>query len=79
MVLESDICVVEVAVTRNKNLAIALLVVGLAILLGSALADVVGLGGSPFVFGYKQLAGSAVGAVLSIAGAVFYWRAGRAG
>jgi hypothetical protein len=79
MVLEFGIRAVEVAMMRNKNLAIGLLVVGLAILLGSALADVVGLGGSPFVFGYKQLAGSAVGAVLSIAGVVFYWRAGRAG
>jgi uncharacterized membrane protein YccC len=79
MVLEFGIRAVEVAMMRNKNLAIGLLVVGLAILLGSALADIVGLGGSPFVFGYKQLAGSAVGAVLSIAGVVFYWRAGRAG
>jgi hypothetical protein len=79
MVLESDICAVEVAMMRNKNLAIALLVVGLAILLGSALADIVGVGGNPFVFGYKQLAGSVVGAVLSIVGALFYWRAGRAG
>jgi uncharacterized membrane protein YccC len=78
MVLEFGIRTVEVAMMRNKNLAIGLLVVGLAILLGSALADIVGLGGSPFVFGYKQLAGSAVGAVLSIAGVVFYWRAGRA-
>lgn len=65
--------------TSKKNLAIALLLVGLAILMGSALADIVGLGGSPFVFGYKQLAGSAVGAVVSTAGAVLYWRAGRAG
>ena len=73
--LESGIRALEVAMTRNKNLAIALLVIGLVILLGSALAD----GGSPFVLGYKQLAGSAVGAVLSIAGVVFYWRAGRAG
>jgi len=64
---------------RNKKLAIALLLVGLAIFLGSALADIVGLGDNPFVFGYKQLAGSVVGAVVSIAGAVLYWRAGRAG
>jgi hypothetical protein len=40
-------------------------------------ADIVGFGASPLVFGYKQLAGSAVGAALAIVGAVLYWRAAR--
>jgi hypothetical protein len=63
--------------SRNKSLAVGLLVVGVALLLVSALADVVGLGASRLTFGYKQLAGSAVGLVLAIIGAVLYWRAGK--
>jgi uncharacterized membrane protein YccC len=51
--------------------------VGMVILLASALADVIGLGGQPLVFGYKQVAGSAVGAVVAVVGVVLYWRAGR--
>jgi hypothetical protein len=63
--------------SRNKSLAVGLLVVGVAVLLVSALADVVGLGATRLVFGYKQLAGSAVGIIVAIVGAVLYWRAGR--
>jgi hypothetical protein len=58
-------------------LGIAALAVGLALLLGSALADIMGVGANPLVFGYKQLAGSVVGAVLVIIGASLYWRAGK--
>jgi len=43
------------------------------------LADIVGLGASPLVFGYRQLAGSAAGLVLLVIGAALYWRAGRDG
>jgi len=46
-------------------------------LLGSALADIIGVGANPLVFGYKQLAGAAVGAVLVIIGALLYWWASR--
>jgi hypothetical protein len=57
-------------------LGIAILVVGLVLLLGSALADIMGVGANPLVFGYIQLAGCVVGAVLAIIGALLYWRAG---
>lgn len=63
--------------SRNKGLGIAALAVGLVLLLGSALADIMGVGANPLVFGYKQLAGSVVGAVLAIIGALLYWRAGK--
>ena len=62
----------------NKTLAVGLMVVGVVVLLGSAMADLLGLGVSPFVFGYRQLAGSVVGAVLAMIGGVLYWRVGRA-
>jgi hypothetical protein len=63
--------------TNSKIIATVLLVAGVVILLVSALADILGLGGSPGVLGYKQMAGIAVGAIVAIVGAVFYWRAGR--
>jgi len=63
--------------SRNKGLAIVILVVGIVTLLASALADIMGVGANPLVFGYIQLAGSAVGAVLVIVGALLYWRASR--
>jgi uncharacterized membrane protein YccC len=63
--------------TKNKSLAVGLIVVGVVVLLGSTMADVIGLGAQPLVFGYKQLAGSAVGAALAVVGAVLYWRAGK--
>jgi hypothetical protein len=75
--LESDTNTGEAMMTRNKGGALTVLVVGAVILLGSAVADIVGFGASPLVFGYKQLAGSAVGAALAIVGAVLYWRAAR--
>ena len=62
---------------KGKIIATIMLVVGVAILLMSALADILGLGGSPHVLGYKQMAGVAVGAIVAIVGAVLYWRTGR--
>ena len=64
--------------TRNKSFAVAIVVVGVVIMLGSAVADIAGSGATPPVFGYKQLAGSVVGAALAIVGAALYWRASRA-
>jgi len=64
--------------TGNKTFALAIVVVGVVIMLGSAVADIVGFGATPLVFGYKQLAGIAVGAALAIVGAALYWRATRA-
>jgi hypothetical protein len=64
---------------KGKIIAIIFLVVGIAMLLASALADIVGLGGSPHILGYKQIAGIAVGALVAIVGAVLYWRGDRPG
>jgi hypothetical protein len=54
---------------RGKSLALALLLLGVALMLGSAVADIVGLGATPLVFGYTQLAGTVVGALLAAVGA----------
>jgi len=64
--------------TRNKSFAVAIVVVGVVMMLGSAGADIVGFCATPLVFGYKQLAGIVVGAALAIVGAALYWRATRA-
>lgn len=63
--------------STNKRVATGLLVVGILILLVSALADVVGIGGSPNVLGYRQITGIGVGAVLAIVGVILYWWVGR--
>jgi hypothetical protein len=63
--------------TKRRTLGVVLLVAGIVILLVSALADVVGLGGSATVFGYRQMLGSALGAVIAVVGAVLYWGAAR--
>ena len=69
----------RVGMPRNRSVAVGLLVTGIVILLGSALADVLGIGGAPNVLGYRQLAGIAVGAVVAVVGAVLYWWAGKQG
>lgn len=61
----------------NKTIASVVIALGVLILLASALADIVGLGGSPQVFGYRQIAGSLVGAIIGAVGVVLYWWAGR--
>lgn len=72
-VLECDVGTGRWPLKRNKSVALAVLVVGIMVLLLSAMADVLGLGGSRLVFGYKQLAGATLGSALVIAGAVLYW------
>jgi hypothetical protein len=79
MVLEFATKVAEVSMARNRGLAIVLLAVGVIVLLVSALADILGIGGNPLVFGYKQLAGVAVGAVIALIGGVLCWWSGRSG
>ena len=63
--------------SNSKMIAVVVFVAGIAILLLSALADVVGLGGTPNTLGYKQMGGIVAGAVVAIVGAVVYWWAGR--
>ena len=58
---------------NNKQLGIALLVIGVIILLLSLLANSIGIGGAPG-FGYKQIAGTVVGAILAIVGYVLFSR-----
>ncbi len=62
---------------ERKILGPILLAAGIVVLLVSALADILGLGANPTVFGYKQIAGSLAGIIVAIVGAVFYWLAGR--
>jgi hypothetical protein len=52
---------------NNKQLGIALLVIGVIILLLSLLANSIGIGGAPG-FGYKQIAGTVVGVIIAIVG-----------
>jgi uncharacterized membrane protein len=35
------------------------------------------VGGHPQVFGYKQMAGTVVGAIIAAVGALLYWWTGR--
>jgi hypothetical protein len=58
---------------NNKQLGIALLVIGVIILLLSLLANSIGIGGAPG-FGYKQIAGTVVGAIIAIVGYVLFSR-----
>ena len=58
---------------NNKQLGIALLVIGVIILLLSLLATSIGIGGAPG-FGYKQIAGTVVGAIIAIVGYVLFSR-----
>jgi uncharacterized membrane protein len=61
----------------SKTIPTVVLGIGILILLGSALADIVGVGGHPQVFGYKQMAGTVVGAIIAAVGALLYWWTGR--
>ena len=58
---------------NKKQLGIALLVIGVIILLLSLLANSIGIGGAPG-FGYKQIAGTVVGAIIAIVGYVLFSR-----
>jgi hypothetical protein len=77
IVLESQTSTREAAMIRSRSLALVLLLVGVMLMLGSAVADIVGLGATPLVFGYRQMAGTVVGAVLAAVGAAVFWRTGR--
>ena len=62
---------------KKKALAAAIAAVGVTILLVFALADIVGIGGNPLVFGYWQLVGVVAGGALAVIGAVLHWWFGR--
>ena len=52
---------------NNKNASIALLVVGVALLLASLSADIIGLGDDPG-FGRQQTMGTIAGAIITAVG-----------
>jgi hypothetical protein len=53
----------------KKTTGIVLLVVGIIVLLLSLVADPIGIGGSPG-FGYYQIGGTIVGAIVTVVGLV---------
>jgi len=58
---------------RKKKIGIALFGAGAIILILSLAADPIGIGGSPG-FGWKQILGALVGAVLTVVGLVLGYR-----
>jgi hypothetical protein len=53
----------------KKTVGLVVLVVGIVILVLSLVADLIGIGGGG-VFGYRQIAGTVVGAVATVVGLV---------
>jgi hypothetical protein len=54
----------------NRNLGIAIFVIGLLVILISLLADVIGIGATGGVFGWKQILGVGIGVLVSLAGII---------
>ncbi|UCC62528.1 MAG: hypothetical protein JSV36_17470 [Anaerolineae bacterium] len=52
----------------GKTAGIILLVVGIAVVIVSLIADALGIGNNPSVFGPQQIAGTVVGAIVAIVG-----------
>jgi hypothetical protein len=60
---------------ETKRIAgIVLIVVGIILLLLSLTADLLGVGTSPGVFGWRQIVGVAVGAIAAVAGLILALR-----
>jgi hypothetical protein len=57
----------------KKTWGIILLVAGIAVLVVSLVADLIGLGGSPG-FGYKQLSAAVVGMIAAVVGYILAYR-----
>ena len=55
-----------------KTLGLGICAVGISIALFFALADVVGMGRNPAIFGYHQLLGTTTGLVLIVIGFTFF-------
>jgi hypothetical protein len=68
----------EIVMTRTR-LGWLLVLVGGAVLVVSLLADPIGLGSSDGAFGWKQVTGTVVGAIVLAVGAVALIRARRGG
>ena len=61
----------------SKTVGIIVAVVGLVVVLAFVLADVIGIGQHPDIFGTRQLIGTVVGIVIVVVGAIMYLRASR--
>ena len=59
--------------SNNKIIGIALLAVGAVLLMGSLIADPIGIGGATG-FGYKQIIGAVAGVIVAVVGFVLYSR-----
>ena len=60
-----------------KTWSLVLIVAGVLVLAVSLLADAIGLGAQPGVFGWKQVLGSAAGFLGCMAGLALLWLRGR--
>ena len=58
----------------KRTLGIVLIIVGVLIVLASLLADTIGIGSQPSVFGWRQILGAVIGAAVGIAGVVLAGR-----
>ena len=58
---------------NQRTIGVVVLMVGVIVLVVSLLADPVGIGGSP-KFGYLQIAGTVVGAIVTVIGLVLTLR-----
>ena len=57
----------------KRKMSLILLILGIVILLAAVTADMTSLGGQPG-FGWKQMAGTILGAIVAIVGGVLYSR-----
>jgi hypothetical protein len=59
---------------NNKRIGVIIIILGVLLAAVSLLADVLGLGGDPNAFGWKQLLGTGVGVLVVIIGVWFLGR-----
>ena len=59
---------------RKKIAGIVLFVTGAIILVLSLIADLIGIGVNPIVFGYRQIIGTIVGVIVIVAGLILILR-----
>lgn len=55
----------------RRNLGLIVLIVGIILVLAAVTADLTGLGGQPG-FGWKQMVGAGLGAIVAIIGGILY-------
>ena len=60
---------------KKKVLSFVVIVAGIIILLGSLSADLIGIGVAGF--GYKQITGTTIGAIIGVIGLILYLKWGR--